>query len=139
MYGKVEIVAKMPTGDWIWPAMWFLPEHDEYGNWPLSGEIDLVESRGNPVSCKAGGVNTFGSTLHMGPDWRNDNWEPFHAEYTNPTSLGDEFHTYGLIWTEDRIQTYFDEPTNLVLDIDMSKESNFNRGGWNPSKFFNPW
>ena len=24
-YGKVEVVAKMPTGDWIWPAIWMLP------------------------------------------------------------------------------------------------------------------
>lgn len=21
-YGKVEIVAKMPQGDWLWPALW---------------------------------------------------------------------------------------------------------------------
>lgn len=53
MYGRFEIRAKMPTGDWLWPAIWFLPKHNEYGNWPLSGEIDLVESRGNPVTCAA--------------------------------------------------------------------------------------
>lgn len=21
-YGKVEVVAKMPVGDWLWPAIW---------------------------------------------------------------------------------------------------------------------
>jgi beta-glucanase (GH16 family) len=23
-YGKVEVVAKMPVGDWLWPAIWFV-------------------------------------------------------------------------------------------------------------------
>ena len=30
-YGRVEIVAKMPRGDWIWPALWMLPKKNEYG------------------------------------------------------------------------------------------------------------
>jgi len=25
-YGKVQIRAKLPKGDWIWPAIWFLPK-----------------------------------------------------------------------------------------------------------------
>ena len=27
-----------------------LPENNTYGEWPLSGEIDIVESRGNGIS-----------------------------------------------------------------------------------------
>jgi hypothetical protein len=27
--------------DWLWPAIWMLPEKDTYGAWPLSGEIDV--------------------------------------------------------------------------------------------------
>jgi beta-glucanase (GH16 family) len=23
-YGKVEVVAKMPKGDWLWPAIWYV-------------------------------------------------------------------------------------------------------------------
>jgi hypothetical protein len=22
-YGKVEVVAKLPKGDWLWPAIWY--------------------------------------------------------------------------------------------------------------------
>lgn len=58
-YGRVEIKAKLPRGyvffsgfsffifitkvcrDWLWPAVWMLPENDTYGKWPLSGEIDV--------------------------------------------------------------------------------------------------
>jgi beta-glucanase (GH16 family) len=37
--GKVEVRAKLPTGDWIWPAIWMLPKHNVYGGWPASGEV----------------------------------------------------------------------------------------------------
>ena len=46
-----------------------LPADNSYGNWPASGEIDIMESRGNGVNCAAGGHDTFGSTIHWGPNW----------------------------------------------------------------------
>lgn len=46
-YGKVEARAKMPLGDWLWPAIWMLPAKHAYGQWPASGEIDIVECKGN--------------------------------------------------------------------------------------------
>ncbi|XP_019641561.1 PREDICTED: beta-1,3-glucan-binding protein-like [Branchiostoma belcheri] len=72
-YGRVEVMAKMPTGDWIWPAIWLLPMHNEFGGWPSSGEIDIMESRGNrnltDASGNSIGVDHMGSTLHWGPYW----------------------------------------------------------------------
>lgn len=26
-YGRLEINAKMPAGDWLWPALWLLPRY----------------------------------------------------------------------------------------------------------------
>lgn len=46
-YGRVEIRARLPEGDWLWPALWMLPVDYVYGPWPMSGEIDIMESRGN--------------------------------------------------------------------------------------------
>jgi Glycosyl hydrolases family 16 len=65
-YGKVEVVAKLPVGDWLWPAIWMMPVNDTYGPWPASGEIDICESRGNAINYPQGGVNTYSSTLHWG-------------------------------------------------------------------------
>ena len=42
-YGKVEISAKVPGGKGTWPALWMLPTNSEYGFWPKSGEIDIME------------------------------------------------------------------------------------------------
>lgn len=66
-YGRVEVVAKMPQGDWLWPALWMMPQDDVYGGWPRSGEIDIAESRGNGADYPLGGRDTYTSTLHWGP------------------------------------------------------------------------
>lgn len=42
--------ARLPRGDWLWPAIWMLPVRQDYGPWPMSGEIDIIESRGNDPS-----------------------------------------------------------------------------------------
>lgn len=70
-YGKVEVVAKLPIGDWLWPAIWMMPVNNTYGQWPASGEIDIMESRGNAISYPLGGVDSYSSTLHWGmaPDF----------------------------------------------------------------------
>ena len=136
-YGRLEIQAKLPKGDWLWPAVWMLPEHQAYGAWPASGEIDLVESRGNHISYPAGGNNCFRSIIHFGPYWPDD---PFVlAEKCLEMSLNDDFHTYGLYWSKDYIYTYLDNDANRVLDMPIN-QSFWQRGGWdkNPS-LRNPW
>lgn len=30
-YGRVEVVARIPTGDWLWPAIWLVPTDNKYG------------------------------------------------------------------------------------------------------------
>ena len=47
-YGKVEVVAKLPREDWIWPSIFMLPVAETYGPWHASGEIDIMQARGNP-------------------------------------------------------------------------------------------
>jgi beta-glucanase (GH16 family) len=43
-----------------------MPENSTYGDWPASGEIDIVESRGNGPEYDVGGRDVIGSTLHWG-------------------------------------------------------------------------
>lgn len=65
-YGRVEVTAKLPKGDWLWPAIWMMPDTSEYGVWPRSGEIDIMESRGNAPGYPLGGRDIFASTWHWG-------------------------------------------------------------------------
>ncbi|EPS98173.1 hypothetical protein FOMPIDRAFT_1127020 [Fomitopsis schrenkii] len=115
-YGKVEVVAKIPQGDWLWPAIWMLPENTTYGAWPLSGEIDMMEARGNPSSYAAQGVNYVRGSLNYGP---------LAALYTTvfgwwslkQSTFADDFHTYTLEWTEDFMRIYVDTRLDAMLTI----------------------
>ncbi|OMJ79348.1 hypothetical protein SteCoe_20641 [Stentor coeruleus] len=137
-YGRVEVRAQLPKGDWLWPAIWMLPKYNWYGNWPASGEIDIMESRGNSPNYNAGGNNQFASTLHWGPDWADNRYEMTHSVYNNPTSLGDDYHIYGLYWNSDKLFTYIDDPSNVVLNVDFTTQSFWQKGNF-PSVFSNPW
>jgi len=61
-YGKFEFRAKLPTGQGVWPGLWMLPQEEKYGGWPRSGEIDVMEARGQEPTKVLG-------TLHFGSRW----------------------------------------------------------------------
>lgn len=134
-YGKLQIRAKLPKGDWLWPAIWLLPKHNYYGDWPASGEIDLMEARGNSPDCVVGGSDMFGSTLHFGPFFPYDAWQRAIADYKHSESLGDDFHVYELDWTEEHIITRIDD--HVVLNFQFDQDL-FTKGGFNPI-WDNPW
>ena len=108
-YGRVEVVAKIPKGDWLWPAIWMMPQDNVYGTWPQSGEIDIMEARGNSPSFAGGGRNEISSTLHWGPNVGSDAYWRTTGIYTLPrTDYSDEFHLYGLEWSSKYLFCYLD-------------------------------
>ena len=139
-YGRVEVSAQLPEGDWLWPAIWMLPTNNQYGDWPLSGEIDIMESRGNAPGYPPGGYESFGSTLHWGPIFSENAYEKTHAvrQADNESDFTQDFHIYGLIWNETYIGTYLDDPENTVLSVPIT-QSFWEFGNWSNSGFSNPW
>nr|CAD7458821.1 unnamed protein product [Timema tahoe] len=110
LYGRVEVRARMPRGDWIWPAIWMKPVDNEYGAWPSSGEIDLVEIRSNrKLRSSQGlsqGVDRMGATLHFGVNSSYNIWRPTHWEKSladQGTDFAADYHLYGMEWAEDSI------------------------------------
>ena len=88
--GRFEIRAALPTGQGFWPAIWMLPANDTYGGWAASGEIDIMEARGQ----QADRVN---AAIHYGDSWPNNTW----SESTRVLPAGQtiaSFHTYALEW-----------------------------------------
>ena len=139
-YGRVEVKAQLPVGDWLWPAIWMLPTVNQYGTWPASGEIDIMESRGNAQNYSAGGVNTFGSTLHWGPIGSENAFLKTHVtrQAADGEDFAQDFHIYGLIWNETYIGTYLDDPDNTVLSVPIN-QSFWESGSWSDSGLNNPW
>lgn len=87
-----------------------LPTAWKYGEWPRSGEIDLLESRGN---TKYGnnvqiGVEQIGSTLHFGPRWDHDAWSTASYLRNNESGFDKAFHKYEMVWNENGIKFLVD-------------------------------
>ncbi|XP_075970510.1 beta-1,3-glucan-binding protein-like [Anticarsia gemmatalis] len=138
-YGRLEVRAKMPTGDWLWPAIWLLPTYENYGTWPASGEIDVVESRGNLNLVSNGknmGTQEAGSTLHYGPYPGLNGWERAHWTTKNPHGYNSDFHRYQLEWTTDYLKFSIDDAE--VGRVTPGKGGFWEHGGFN-SQFENPW
>lgn len=97
-YGRIEVRAKMPGGEGIWPAVWMLPTESPYGTWAAGGEIDIIESKGNETQ------KTYG-TLHFGGKWPKNTHKG--GSYTLPEGgFHSAFHTYAVEWHKDRIDWF---------------------------------
>lgn len=108
-YGKIEVIAKMPKGDWLWPAIWMMPDKEVYGEWPRSGEIDIAESRGNSGDDYTDGRDSLISALHWGPVPEKDAFYKTSGKHNlRRTDYSETFHTFGLEWSEKYLFTYID-------------------------------
>jgi beta-glucanase (GH16 family) len=99
-YGRFEFRAKLPLGKGVWPAIWMLPIEEKYGGWAASGEIDILEARGQEPNKVLG-------TLHFGSRW------PSNAEASTVFTLPKagtiaDFHVYALEWEPGEIRWYVD-------------------------------
>lgn len=119
-FGEIEIRAKMPAGDWLWPALWMLPKSNVYGPIPRSGEIDIAEIRGNlnliaPWGANVG-VEQTASTLHFGPSSEFNGFRTAHAEKNIKPGFNADFHLFKLIWTTTQMQFFIDNSLYLTIN-----------------------
>ncbi|KAJ1022855.1 hypothetical protein NDA13_004905 [Ustilago tritici] len=144
-YGRVEVKARMPTGNWIWPAVWMMPKDSVYGPWPHSGDIDIFEGRGNvPTNRDSKGTNKMSSSLHSGPNYLFDGYG-FATKTRNlwRNWFNQDTHTFGLEWTEDKIWTW--EGTRVFKNLEVDYGSGFWKRGRFPNQMANgtllnnPW
>ncbi|ODO09972.1 hypothetical protein I350_02196 [Cryptococcus amylolentus CBS 6273] len=147
-YGKVEVKAKFPTGDWLWPRVMLLPVNETYGTWPRSGQIDIMSGRGNNASYAGRGVDYAQSDLHWGPTTALDRlYLTWGYREQRRTYYSDKYHTFGFEWNENYLWTYIDSRVSQVVSLRFNKESFWTRGKF-PStytnnsdvvKLTNPW
>lgn len=123
-YGTAAARMKLPAGSGLWPAFWILGT----GDWPETGEIDVMEYVGEP--------EWVSHALH-GPGYSGDT--PLVDRYAFPAGHGaTEWHVYSVDWTPDSltfrvdgVATYrvgradvepygrwaFDNPKFLILNL----------------------
>lgn len=116
-YGRMEIRAQLPKGNALWPAIWMYPMNDTYGNWPKSGEIDIMENWSRDQERILGTVHTEaynhiintqkGGNMTVTAPWKN-------------------FYTYSIEWTENQIDFFIDDS----LYYSFHKEENVKSDKW---------
>ncbi len=100
LYGRVEVKAKIPDGRGMWPAIWMLPTDWQYGGWPSSGEIDIMESVGYDPYKIVGTVHTEAYNHSIGTQ---------KGANTTVQSCYSDFHLYVLEWEPAEIRIYVDD------------------------------
>lgn len=121
-YGRISARIKLPSGLGTWPAFWMMPANDFYGNWPLSGEIDIMEAVNLGAKCEKclGGIfNQTSGALHFGglpPD--NTFWYRYNEEKSE-FGPWQEWRIYSVEWGAGLIQWFVDGKLFLQLYSDM--------------------
>lgn len=98
-YGRFEIRARVDRSLGTWAALWMLPTHNEYGGWPNSGEIDIMEYVGWKQDSILATAHT-GAYNHM-----------IGTHKGSALAIADahtKFHNYILEWDENAYEVSID-------------------------------
>ncbi len=109
LYGRFEIRAKLPTGRGTWPAIWMLPTDWEYGGWPASGEIDIMENVGFDPDTIVGTVHTKSFNHSIGTQKGKRIYCP---------DCYSAFHVYTLEWEKEECRIYLDDQLYFTFKND---------------------
>lgn len=110
-YGRVDVRAKLPFGDGTWPAIWTLGKNiNEDGgywdathgttNWPLCGEIDIMEHG-------LGAVNHVSAALHT--NCAGCSGATMNFRSTTLPDVANNFHVYSMNWSPQQITFLIDD------------------------------
>ena len=112
-FGRIDIRAKLPVGQGMWPALWMLGANFFTVGWPNCGEIDIMENVGFEPNISHGAA-------HWGPQGQTFS-TPKTGDYHIPAgeTFADEFHVFSIIWETDNIKWYVDD--NLFHTLNKSE------------------
>jgi hypothetical protein len=127
-YGKIECRAKLPAAQGTWPAIWMLGANFSQVGWPETGEIDIMEQKGQLAQ-----KTKISGTLHY-PEVSPGAGNTAEVDVSNTST---EFHNYAVEWTEESIRFLVDdEPyhsvqnsTDLPFNADFFMILNVAMGG----------
>lgn len=99
-YGRIEVRAKLPSGRGTWPAIWMLPTGWEYGSWPDSGEIDIMEHVGFDPDVVHASVHTKSY---------NHKINTHKTAKLGVSNARTGFNVYAIEWTPDEIRAFINK------------------------------
>ncbi|MBD5489501.1 MAG: family 16 glycosylhydrolase [Lachnospiraceae bacterium] len=126
-YGRFEARAKVPSGKGFLPAFWMMPTVEGYyGQWPLCGEIDIMEVMGQET-------NKLYSTLHFG----NPHTQK-QGTYEGEADFSEDFHVYACEWDPDEFRFYVDDQLFYTVNDWFTKRAGFGETAY-PAPYDQPF
>ncbi len=139
LYGRVDVVAKLPSARGSWPAIWMLPQKRM---WPP--EIDIMEGMAwgpHKQEIHSGIITTKDDQMEGYSDW--------FPIGVNPS---EGFHTYSLDWTPKTLTMFFDgrqmwqkptpesmkQPMYLIINLAVGGKWPYNEVGIKPIDGISP-
>lgn len=118
-YGRIDVRAKLPKGQGIWPAIWMLGENIDVVSWPACGEIDIMELVGHDPA-----------TVHGTVHYRDDVYKYSSGSTSLPSGdFSDKYHVFTIVWDFNTITWYVD-------NVPFKQFANSNIAGWPFNKSF---
>jgi beta-glucanase (GH16 family) len=115
LYGRIEVRAKLPQGQGVWPAIWMLGDSHTTVGWPRCGEIDIMEFVGHDP-------NHVHATVHYSLDGKHKS-NGSKLEISAPYN---DFHIYAVEWNKERMDFFFDEKKYHTFQLKGADENGEN-------------
>ncbi len=111
---RVDVRAKLPEGQGIWPAIWMLGININETGWPNCGEIDIMELVGHEASKSH-------ATVHFGPDPGSHQYKGGSITLQGEKFI-DEFHVFTVVRETNKMWFYMDDI--LFYEFDNTQVTN---------------
>ena len=129
-YGKVEMRAKLPQWEGMWPAFWLLGANIDEIGWPNCGELDILEHGDYVKESTSNDPGLISSAVHYGPQdysrqttyvpnkiFFDTGQERFIRSEKIIEQPFEEYHTYAMQWAPDKIQFFIDEEMHFEFPM----------------------
>ena len=139
IYGRVEMRAKLPNWEGMWPAFWLLGANIDEIGWPNCGELDILEHGDYVKDSTSNDPGLISSAVHYGPQdysrqitnvpgkiFFDTGQERFIRSEKIIEKPFEEYHTYTMQWAPDKIQFFIDDEMHLEFPM-QSQHSPFDK------------
>ena len=138
-YGRVEMRAKLPNWEGMWPAFWLLGANIDEIGWPNCGELDILEHGDYVKDSTSNDPGLISSAVHYGPQdysrqttsvpgkiFFDTGQERFIRSEKIIEKPFEEYHTYSMQWAPDKIQFFIDDEMHFEFPM-QSQHSPFDK------------
>ncbi len=107
-YGRLEMRAKMPDhkGSGLWAKLFMLGDNINAVGYPTCGMLGILEYVSHAPN------STF-VTVHS-TEFRPDNNPSANSGFKPLETVDEEFHNYGVLWTDKYVKFYLDYIDNVI-------------------------